>query len=64
MRPNTVRDKYLRPNQNKLDRLKAVMGPASATQAIEQAMDYIQAEDEIRKTSRSVRANGQLEMSS
>ena len=54
MRSNTVRDKRLRLNQNKLDRLKAVMGAASATEAIEQAMDFILAEDEIRKTLRRV----------
>ena len=64
VRSNTVRDKRLRLNQNKLDRLKAVMGAASATEAIEQAMDFILAEDEIHKTLRRVGAKGRFKMSS
>ena len=52
----------MRPNQNKLDRLKAVMGAASETEAIEQAMDFVLAADEIRKSLRRVSAKGRLKM--
>ena len=60
MRSGTVRHKHLRLNQDKLDRVKAILGSESETEAIEGAMDFVLAEDEIRKTLRRVRGKGRI----
>ena len=55
-----VRHKHLRLNQDKLDRVKRILGSKSETEAIEGAMDFILAEDEILKTLRRVRGKGRI----
>ena len=55
-----VRHKHLRLNQDKLDRVKRILGSKSETEAIEGAMDFILAEDDILKTLRRVRGKGRI----
>lgn len=60
MRSNTVRDKHLRVNQAKLTRLKKILGAATETEAIDKAMDYLLAEDEILKVLRRAKGKGRI----
>jgi hypothetical protein len=60
MRSNTVRAKHLRVNQAKLTRLKKVLGAATETEAIDKAMDYLLAEDEILKVLRRAKGRGRI----
>lgn len=55
-----VRHKHLRLNQEKLERVKSVLGSATETEALEGAMDLVLAEAEILKTLRRVRAKGRV----
>ncbi len=55
-----VRHKHLRLNQEKLERVKSVLGSATETDALEGAMDLILAEAEILKSLRRVRAKGRI----
>lgn len=55
-----VRHKHLRLNQEKLERVKSVLGSATETEALEGAMDLVLAEAEILKTLRRVRAKGRI----
>ena len=55
-----VRHKHLRLNQDKLDRVKRILGSKSETEAIEGAMDFILAEDDILKSLRRVRGKGRI----
>ncbi len=60
MRSNTVRDKHLWVNQAKLTRLKKILGAATETEAIDKAMDYLLAEDEILKVLRRAKGKGRI----
>ena len=60
MRPAAVRHKHVRLNQEKLDRVKSALGSATETEAIERAMDFVLAEQEILKVHRRVRARGRI----
>jgi len=55
-----VRHKHLRLNQQKLERVKSVLGSATETEALEGAMDLVLAEAEILKTLRRVRTKGRI----
>lgn len=60
MATGRVRHKHLRLNQDKLDRVKSVLGSASETEALEGAMDLVLAEEEILKTLRRIKAKGRI----
>ncbi len=55
-----VRHNHLRLNQDKLDRVKRILGSKSETEAIEGAMDFILAEDDILKTLRRIKGKGRF----
>jgi hypothetical protein len=55
-----MRDKHLRVNQAKLTRLKKILGAATEAEAIDKAMDYLLAEDEILKTLRRIKGKGRF----
>ncbi len=61
METNAVRHKHLRLNQDKLDRLKALLGTRSETETLETAMDLLLAEEEIKDTLRKVKGKGRIE---
>jgi hypothetical protein len=55
-----IRHKHLRLNQHKLDRVRKVLRCKSEREAIEGAMDFVLAEDEILKTLRRVKGKGRI----
>jgi hypothetical protein len=60
MRSTGGRHKHIRLNQEKLDRVKSALGSATETEAIERAMDFVLAEQEILKAHRRVRSRGRV----
>jgi hypothetical protein len=48
-------------NQAKLDRVKAVLGAATETEALEKVMDTVLTEEAILKVLRRVRGKGRIE---
>ena len=58
MPPGKVWHKHVRLNRDKLDRVKSALGSATETKAIERAMDFVLAEQEVLKAHRQVRARG------
>ena len=61
MKAEAVRQKHLHLNQNKLDRLKTLLGTRSETEAVELAIDLLLAEEDIRDTLRKVKGKGRIE---
>ena len=61
MKAEVTRQKARRLNQEKLDRLKALLGVQSDTEAIEQAIDLLLAEEDIKDTLRKVKGKGRVE---
>ncbi len=61
MKVEVTRQKARRLNQEKLDRLKALLGVQSDTEAIEQAIDLLLAEEDIKDTLRKVKGKGRVE---
>jgi hypothetical protein len=61
MASSGIRHKHLRLNQAKLDRVKAALGVATETEALERAMDTVLAEEAILKALRRVRGKGRIE---
>jgi hypothetical protein len=55
-----VRHKHLRLNQAKLERVKAALGTATETEALEGAMDLVLAEADILKTLRRVKGKARI----
>ena len=55
-----VRHKHVRLNQDKLNRVKAILGSASETEALDGAMNLILAEEEIRKSLRRVKGKARI----
>ena len=55
-----VRHKHMRLDQEKLNRVKLILGSASETEALDRAMDLVLAEAEILKTLRNVRSKGRI----
>ena len=55
-----VRHKHLRLNQAKLEQVKSVLGTATETEALEGAMDFVLAEDEILKALRRVKGKARI----
>lgn len=60
MRSVPVRDKHLRLNQDKLERVKSILGSATETEALEGAMDLVLAEAEILKTLQRIKGKGRI----
>ena len=61
MKAEANRKKPQRLDQGKLDRLKALLGTQSDTEAIEQAIDLLLAEEDIKATLRKVKGKGRIE---
>jgi len=61
VKADATRQKSLRLNQEKLERLKALLGVNSDAQAIEQAIDLLLAEEDIKDTLRKVKGKGRIE---
>ncbi len=61
MKAEGTRQKPPRLNQEKLDRLKALFGVQSDTKAIEQAIDLLLAEEDIKATLRKIKGKGRIE---
>jgi len=55
-----VRHKHVRLNQEKLDRVKSILGSATETEALEGAMDLVLAEAAILRTLRRIRGKGRI----
>lgn len=60
MKADAVRHKHLRLNQDKLDRLKLLLGARSETETLETAMDLLLAEEDIKTTLREVKGTGRI----
>lgn len=60
MQTDPLRHKHFRLNQEKLDRLKVVLGARSETEAVELAMDILLAEEDIKATLRTVKGKGRI----
>ena len=61
MKNGSARQKAPRLPQEKLDRLKALLGVESESEAIEQAIDLLLAEEDIKATLRKVKGKGRIE---
>ncbi|HEV8712307.1 MAG TPA: hypothetical protein VGX03_05695 [Candidatus Binatia bacterium] len=61
MKTAPIRDKRLRLNQQKLDRLKNLLGAHSESEALEQAIDLLLAEEDIKRTLRKVKGKARIE---
>lgn len=61
MKTDPIRNKHLRLNQQKLDRLKNLLGARSETEALEQAIDLLLAEEDIKHTLRKVKGKARIE---
>jgi hypothetical protein len=61
MKAPTVRQKPQRVSQEKLDRLKTLLGVQSDSEAIEQAIDLVLTEEDIKSTLRKVKGKGRIE---
>lgn len=61
MKSEATRQKVRRINQEKLDRLKTLLGVQSDSEAIEQAIDLLLAEEDIKATLRKVKGKGRIE---
>ena len=61
MKADATRQKSLRLNREKIERLKALLGVNSDAQAIEQAIDLLLAEEDIKDTLRKVKGKGRIE---
>ncbi|MBI4524639.1 MAG: hypothetical protein HY695_12595 [Deltaproteobacteria bacterium] len=60
MKTSTLRHKHLRLDQTKLDRLRSALGSRSETEAIERAIDFLLAEEEIKKLLREIKGKGRI----
>jgi hypothetical protein len=61
MKTGSARQKTPRLNQEKLDRLKTLLGVQSESEAIEQAIDLLLAEEDIKATLRKVKGKARIE---
>jgi hypothetical protein len=61
MKTPNARQKAQQLNQDKLARLKALLGVQSDSEAIEQAIDLLLAEEDIKATLRKVKGKGRIE---
>jgi hypothetical protein len=61
MKAARTRQKAGQLNQEKLDRLKTLLGVQSDTEALEQAIDLLLAEEDIKATLRKVKGKGRIE---
>ena len=61
MKTHSARQKTPRLSQEKLDRLKTLFGVQSDSEAIEQAIDLLLAEEDIKATLRKVKGKGRIE---
>lgn len=56
-----LKDKHLKLDQTKIERLKAILKARTETEAISQAIDLILAEEEIKDTLRKVKGKAHIE---
>jgi hypothetical protein len=56
-----IRHKHLRLDQTKLHRVKSILGVASETEALEEAMNIVLAEEAILRVLHRVRRRGRIE---
>jgi hypothetical protein len=61
MKARSARQKTPQLNQEKLERLKALLGVQSESEAIEQAIDLLLAEEDIKVTLRKVKGKARIE---
>jgi hypothetical protein len=61
MKSAATRQNARRLNQEKLNRLKTLLGVQSDSEAIEQAVDLLLAEEDIKTTLRKVKGKGRIE---
>lgn len=57
----TLKDKHLKLDQKKIERLKVILKVHTETEAISQAIDLILAEEEIKETLRQVKGKAHIE---
>ena len=60
MKTTALRHKHLRLDQTKLDRLRSTLGSRTETEAIERAIDFLLAEEEIKKLLREIKGKGRI----
>ena len=56
----TLKDKHLKLDQTKIERLKAILKARTETEAISQAIDLILAEEEIKDTLRKIKGKANI----
>jgi len=61
MAATAIRHKHLRLDQKKLHKVRAILGVATETEALEGAMNLVLAEDAILRVLRRVRGKGRIE---
>ena len=61
MKSAATRQKPQRLSQEKLDRLKILLGAQSDSEALEQAVDLLLAEEDIKTTLRKIKGKGRIE---
>ena len=61
MEAPAIRHKHLRLDQTKLHRVKAILGVASETEALDEAMNIVLAEEAILRVLHRVRSKGRIE---
>ncbi|MGH7963634.1 MAG: hypothetical protein ACRERD_17715 [Candidatus Binatia bacterium] len=61
MKAEAVRYKPVQLDQEKLARLKSLLGTPSEAEALELAVDMLLAEEDIKDTLRKVRGKGRIE---
>jgi hypothetical protein len=61
MKTRSARQNTPRLNREKVDRLKALFGVQSESEAIEQAVDLVLAEEDIKTTLRKVKGKARIE---
>lgn len=61
MAASAIRHKHLRLDQTKLHRVKSILGVASETEALEEAMNIVLAEEAILSVLHRVRRKGRIE---
>jgi hypothetical protein len=61
VKAGAIHHKSLQLNQEKVERLKALLGARLATEALEQAIDLLLAEEDIKRTLRKVKGKARIE---
>jgi hypothetical protein len=59
--PRKLKDKHIRLDQTKINRVKKVLGAKTETEAIDKALDLILAEEEINRVLDRIGGKGKIE---